>query len=364
MSATSPDLMEATSQCGSIALALFLKEVKNEAGDVTNTAEITAWYEKDIVVRNYISATVEDSINEMLMNCKTSHEMWVRLLAQHQKNSAENLLLVQQQFFDYKYVEGNSIMAHIAAIEAMATQLKDMGAPVDNQSIPGRLNNPATKKNKWVDHICEYCKKVGHGEKVCRKKHRDEEFASAVSAALNEKTTPSAYVARSTKQHEQKTDWYADSGCTSHMSDQRCFFISLRQINPTHWSIKGIGSDSQTLQDVGMGDIPIKVRLNNQWKKGIIRDVLFVPGLGANLFSVGAAADLGFDALFTATNVSISKNGEEKLIGKRADKRLYHLEMLAETSSPNQHLTEFALTASPPSMKHGIRGLGILTTKQ
>ncbi len=180
--------------------------------------------------------------------------MWSRLLSQHEKSSAESILLIQQQFFDYKYIEGNSILQHISAIESLASKLRDFGKLVDEQiiakilttlppsyrhfisawdsvppaertltSLTNRLLKEETlnnlhgdvtetnvaffarqstssqrnsvthdcitpKKGKWSNYVCEYCKKIGHSDKVCRKNKRDEEIATAVASALSNRS--------------------------------------------------------------------------------------------------------------------------------------------------------------------------------
>ena len=82
--------------------------------------------------------------------------------------------------------------------------------------------------------------------------------------------------------------WYADSGATKHMSDQKWMFINFKEIVPGNWPVKGIGN-AKPLQVHGRGDIPIRTKLDGTWRNGILHDTLYVPKLGANLFSVRSA---------------------------------------------------------------------------
>ena len=61
--------------------------------------------------------------------------MWVRLTCQHEQATSENKHMVQQSFFEYKFQKGHDIMSHITAIETMANQLNDLGAPVRDLQI-------------------------------------------------------------------------------------------------------------------------------------------------------------------------------------------------------------------------------------
>ncbi len=43
--------------------------VTNAEGVITNAQEIQTWTDQDVVATKYVSATVEDLINETLINC-------------------------------------------------------------------------------------------------------------------------------------------------------------------------------------------------------------------------------------------------------------------------------------------------------
>ena len=79
-------------------------------GEVTNKTEIAAWRKKDNSAKCYLVSTIEQQSQRTLVNCKTAHQMWTRLSNQYQQNASENKHLLQQQFFEYKYVQGNDVM--------------------------------------------------------------------------------------------------------------------------------------------------------------------------------------------------------------------------------------------------------------
>jgi hypothetical protein len=72
----------------------------------------------------------------------------------------------------------------------------------------------------------------------------------------------------------------ADSGATHHMTDQRSFFSSFKEIDCETWKVNGIGGAQ--LNAMGIGTIPVYSYVHGE--NGKFHDVLFVPGLGTNLF--------------------------------------------------------------------------------
>ena len=67
-----------------------------------------------------------------------------------------------------------------------------------------------------------------------------------------------------------------------------------------------------------------------------MRGVLFVPGLGINLYSIGSATDAGIEVHFANNTVVFSHNKVVIMEGKRAGKEaLYHLNNGLDTSTTN-----------------------------
>ena len=88
------------------------------------------------------------------------------------------------------------------------------------------------------------------------------------------------------------------------MTDKRSVFASFRPIPLGTRAIKGIGKDNEPLFALGIGDINIKTRISKDWHDGIIYEVLYVPNLGATLFSIGAATERGVKAIFDSDGVT------------------------------------------------------------
>ncbi len=104
------------------------------------------------------------------------------------------------------------------------------------------------EKGKWSNYVCEYCNKIGHSDKVRRKKKKNEEITTAVASAVSNRSAgflanpyqksdktqdyrdKNCFTTFIPYSHRRKCDWYADSGSMSHMSDQSEFFTFLKPI--------------------------------------------------------------------------------------------------------------------------------------
>ena len=107
-----------------------------------------------------------------------------------------------------------------------------------------------------------------------------------------------------------KHEWYADSGATSHMTDKRYFFETFQSFQPGNRTIRCIVKDNALLSANGIGSTRIKRKFGGKWSLGIVHNVLYVPNLGANLFSIGVATQRGVTATFQDDGVTLSKNGK------------------------------------------------------
>ena len=77
------------------------------------------------------------------------------------------------------------------------------------------------------------------------------------------------------------------------------------------------GTGNTQLPARGQGDVEISYIVNKAELSEIIKDVLFVPGLGVNLFSIASTTETGAEVCFTGNNVTfsrkcVSRNGGPK----------------------------------------------------
>lgn len=151
-------------------------------------------------------------------------------------------------------------------------------------------NQPSTSNgsSNWNrDKIrCHFCNKVGHVKKNCfkfknqkqEKKVREEAFM--VSSVFN-------------KTHINDINtWYLDTGASEHMCCQIDFFENFEYLS--HKKPIKFG-DEKVLFAIGLGTIKLVSYISkNECVKITLKEVLFVPEMQVNLFSVGSALDKGY----------------------------------------------------------------------
>lgn len=209
-----------------------------------------------------------------------------------QLDASKTLFILIFQLLQTKGMKKMRSDATIASAQAYGASAK--GKDLSEYSTEQR----AARKKEIADRkkITECWKygKTGHWGKECQasekeqRKHQkskrktvDEQNSSSKTGNLK------AYMAHSGDVLHHSPSWYVDSGCTEHMADDRTFFTVYRDLTNSR-PVKGIGGIQ--LQVVGVSDILIKIQLTEGFIFGVLKDVLYVPKLGRNLFSSYAAA--------------------------------------------------------------------------
>lgn len=85
------------------------------------------------------------------------------------------------------------------------------------------------------------------------------------------------------------------------MTDQKSFFTTFKELETGKWSVTGIGGTQ--LQALGIGDINVTSHVDGKTLSGTLKEVLYVPGIGTNLFSIGTATDAGINVSFSLNKV-------------------------------------------------------------
>jgi hypothetical protein len=126
---------------------------------------------------------------------------------------------------------------------------------------------------------------------------------------------------------KQSSDyWYADSGCTQHMTDQRSWFTTFSPLHGSSQSMEGIGGVA--VHAIGIGDILISVKVKDGVNTAILTDVLFVPNLGRSLFSCYRAAQRNIFTLHMKDGCQLIQDGQIVMTGVTKN-QMYQLEITA-----------------------------------
>jgi hypothetical protein len=165
-----------------------------------------------------------------------------------------------------------------------------------------------SEKNK---RVCNFCRKPGHVFKDCFLRLGKEKVGYKNQKSSN--AFLSAYISG----EANDTDWFVDSGATEHMCCNKEMFATYRSLH-VQWSVK-IGDGSEIFA-LGVGSVKIKAFNGNQWVDSVIENVLYVPALKLNLFSVCAVTDKGYNLVSNSKECRFEKDNEVKCIGIREGK--------------------------------------------
>ena len=106
--------------------------------------------------------------------------------------------------------------------------------------------------------------------------------------------------------------WLVDSGASSHMTCNKKYISSFREFDKSEDVHLG---DGRVVQALGVGSIHLKITFKvSRPKPATMNDVLYVPRLACNLFSVRAATRSGNQVKFGHKNCWI-RNGSGHLFG-------------------------------------------------
>ena len=152
---------------------------------------------------------------------------------------------------------------------------------------------------------CYNCKKLGHISSQCYKKKSQESTSNAKTAECSTDllftavSEPPVEFATSCKSSVAKTSdlvWLIDSGASSHMIKEKTVLRNYRNFDSPELVRLG---DGHVVEALGAGNLSVKVFApNGSDCKFTISDVLYIPQLASNLFSVKAATKHGHILLF------------------------------------------------------------------
>ena len=102
------------------------------------------------------------------------NEMWARLIQQYEQNAAENLFVLIDRYYQYAHTGNENMMTHLAKIEEMVGQLRDLGSSIDDNQVVSKVlmtlppqyahfreswgllpNTAKTKANLFPNYCCQ-----------------------------------------------------------------------------------------------------------------------------------------------------------------------------------------------------------------
>lgn len=341
--------------------------VKPEESANNYETDLALWNKANKKAKKLIVTTIESEPLRLVMNCETAREMWQKLSAVYDLKSEESLSLTQKKFFDFKWDSSASVAANVSKIEQIVKKMKSLGGEISDSMVISRIlstlpqsythfhsawdstetgrrtlanlmsrlmteetrieknredsadssvallsklkvsdRSKKTEKDKALKKGCHSCGGKGHKQKDCRGCYSCGEkghFARNCpkKSVNNDEQTKTAQAFMVDADSESTDDyWLIDTGASDHMTNREDWLTDFAVFEKPQKIRVGNG---EALEAYGKGNVCVEMRVCDDWKKGIMYDVLYVPKLCGNLFSVKMAAKKGVD-------FSISDNGK------------------------------------------------------
>ncbi|KAL0392755.1 UNVERIFIED_CONTAM: Retrovirus-related Pol polyprotein from transposon TNT 1-94, partial [Sesamum radiatum] len=175
---------------------------------------------------------------------------------------------------------------------------------------------------------CRNCKRFGHVEKDCRLKGNHQ--ANCIEE--NNSSDQLFYTCNSVAETGEAT-WYIDSAASNHMTYNKGAFQTLDESFKTNVKL----GDNHIVKVEGKGSVAINTKKGTR----IINDVMYIPNLRTNLFSVGQMMEKGYTLHFGGDSCTIYDNKDKTL--KIAEVRMkehrcfpIHLQYMGRTAMKAQ----------------------------
>lgn len=331
----------------------------------------------------------QSSVLYLITSCDTAENAWTVLRQHFERDTLANKLFLKKQYFRMEMKEGMSVDQHLKKMKELTDKLSAIGAPITEEdqvvtllgSLPPNYATLVTALEARSDDIslnyvqqalvheerkqngqlvlstsvskgdsvlvgaqsypvkkgsgslkkkikCFNCGRYGHVKKNCW----------AVTQPTNSNPGHRAKVGESEQSRslgafgaifgsvdcQERHYWLVDSGASSHMTWQKKLFDRFRELSPPEKVRLG---DGRTVDAVGIGNIKMMMNLSDtETKPAVFYDVLYVPKLTCNLFSVKAATQRGNRVKFGRIQCWINGPGGECCGKGSLMEKLYYLD--------------------------------------
>lgn len=326
----------------------FVLGTVDEPDKETKLEDWKTWIKRSSQAAVILLSSVEKNLHPNLINCSTPQEIWDKIKVLYGDTTIDAKQNAWEQFYAFKMTDSETVALQIEKLESICKKLEDSGEKPSETAVVSKLlsslppkfsvfriawdctpeaerkkvnliarlikedkrlagneenvtalafqvqkttlgNRP--KKGQRKHNIqelkkrtkCALCKEKGHWVRECPKKNEVSEGASAYISDVTATFSSTC--------EEDSEVWIADSGASMHMTFKQEYFTHLEA--PAEEYLVKV-ADDKILQASGIGTIIIQEKLLGRLQERELRNVLFVPELKRNLFSIGTISDNNF----------------------------------------------------------------------
>lgn len=324
---------------------------------------------KDVKAKSKLILLLDPQNYVHVQECKTAKEVWESLQRAFDDNGLTRRVGLLKDLINTTLESSNSVEDYVSKIMNTAHKLRNIGFEVNDEwlgtlmlaglpeeykpmimglessgikisadSVKSKLiqevstsklafhtNTNRSKNNmqpvKPKGPRCFNCNKNGHFAKYCKQPKKQ-------SANKGENSGFVAAFSAATKGSIMKDRWLLDSGASMHMTSRNDWMY-----NVTEPTVKQVTvANREPLAVKGVGCINIQTSQADMIQ---IKNVLYVPGLAANLLSVSTIVESGHNVTFTRNGCEIQNSKNEVVCTATLSNKLY----VMDTSSEVVHLT-------------------------
>lgn len=326
---------------------------------------------KSVLIRN-----IADSQLEHIKGKRTPAQIWTTLQNTFARKGISGQFYLLKKLSGMKFDESGSLQTHLLQFERMVRDLDSAGIKLQEclvvfyllQTMPrsygqlvtvletlpaeqctlefvkSRLLSESVKRENCdvgatgedstafagksgSKFKCYSCGKIGHKRSECPTHKQSDSGMKKNKAKKKEKAhcgeSEVIFVSDSLSASSEYTQskWILDSGASDHMV---CCGDWLRDVRKLDAPVKIQVASGETLLSHYAGKVDMVAKVDERQVKCSVENVLLVPGMKYNLFSIRRLDQLGMEVVFAKNEARIKRHGEVVCCAGRRD-RLYEL---------------------------------------
>lgn len=320
------------------------------------------WRRKDGKAMNFIALGIDRSNANLIYHLDSGAEAWKVLKGYHMVTSLGNKLRTKKKLYSMKIQVGASMRDHLNEMTELFNKVAEIDGPVPEdqqvttilssvepeyealttaimawsderltvQGVKDRLIEEWEKKKELAvakekevafageakpkpTFSCYGCKMPGHIRRNCPQA-KEEDLRGKLNKIRANKAAEEGkdYTNCLFNELETINGWIIDSGASSHMTPKKNLFS---EINTNHKS-DVIVANGQVIEAKGIGSVDINVKSGEKSFMTLkLNNVLWVPDLDGNLFSVRKFTSEGNKMKFDHEKVYLERSNETQAIG-------------------------------------------------